>query len=155
MTGNVKVIELLNQVLTNELTAINQYFVHAKLCQDWGYRSLASRLRDESIDEMKHAELIIDRILYLDGMPNLQRLGKIKVGETVPEQLKLDRELEVAAVGFLNESIEVCASAADNGTLELLKSILVSEETHIDWIEEQLSLIESIGLPNYLAQQLG
>ena len=154
MKGNDKVIELLNEVLTNELTAINQYFIHAKLCQDWGYTTLAKAMRAESIDEMRHAEQVIDRILYLEGMPNLQRLGKVSVGESVPEQFKLDLALEMTAVAFLNQSIKVCSDAGDNGSLELIKSILLSEETHISWIEEQLSLIENIGIQNYLTQQL-
>lgn len=154
MKGDARVIELLNEILTNELTAINQYFAHAKMCQHWGYQALGSKLRAESIDEMKHAELIIDRILYLDGLPNLQRLGKVKVGETVPEQFKVDLALEVDAVKFLNQGIVACAEAKDNGSLELVKSILVSEEAHIDWIEEQQSLIENIGLQNYLASQV-
>lgn len=154
MKGDAKVIELLNQILTNELTAINQYFAHGKMCQSWGYDVLGQKLRAESIDEMRHAEELMDRILYLDGIPNLQRLGKVKVGETVPEQLKCDLALEVEAVGFLNECIKACSEANDNGSLELVKSILVSEEAHIDWIEEQLSLIENIGLQNYLAKQV-
>jgi bacterioferritin len=154
MKGNATVIEHLNQILTNELTAINQYFVHSKLCEDWGYQGLAGTMRNESIDEMRHADQIMDRILYLDGMPNLQRLGKVNVGQSVPEQMKLDLALEMDAVAYLNETIKVCAEANDNGSLELVKAILVSEEAHIDWIEEQISLIENIGLQNYLAQQL-
>lgn len=154
MQGNKKVIELLNQVLTNELTAINQYFVHSKMCADKGYHKLATKLRAESIDEMKHAEAMIDRILYLEGLPNVQRLGKISVGQSVPEMMTLDLALEKEAVTFLNASIEVCAAAKDNGSLELVKSVLVSEEEHIGWIEEQISLIESIGVQNYLASQL-
>jgi bacterioferritin len=154
MKGDTKVIELLNAILTSELTAINQYFAHAKMCQHWGYAALGGKLRAESIDEMRHAELLMDRILYLDGVPNLQRLGKIRVGETVPEQFAVDHALEVEAVGFLNECIKVCYDADDNGSLELVKSILVSEEEHIDWIEEQQNLIENIGLQNYLASQI-
>jgi bacterioferritin len=155
MTGNDKVIEALNQLLTNELTAINQYFIHAKMCEDWGFAALGAKIRAESIDEMKHADEVMSRILYLEGLPNLQRLGKVNVGQSVPEQFKLDLALEVEAVAFLNQTIEVCRSAGDNGTLELVKSILVSEEAHIDWIEEQLSLVEKVGEQNYLAMQLG
>ena len=155
MKGNAKVIELLNEILTNELTAINQYFAHAKMCQHWGFATLGAKIREESIDEMRHADQVIDRILYLEGMPNLQRLGKVSIGENVPEQLKADLALEVAAVTFLNECISECTKAGDNGTLELVKSILVSEEQHIDWIEEQLGLIDSVGLQNYLATTLG
>jgi bacterioferritin len=154
MKGHEKVVELLNNLLTNELTAINQYFVHAKMCADWGYAALASRVRAESIDEMKHADEVISRILYLKGVPNLQRLGKVNVGETVPEQLKLDLELEKSAVAFLNEGIELSRSLADHGTFELLTAILRDEEGHVDWIETQLELIEQIGAPNYLAQQV-
>ncbi len=152
MKGNPKVIELLNEILTNELTAINQYFAHAKMCQHWGFATLGAKIREESIDEMRHADQIMDRILYLEGMPNLQRLGKLNIGENVPEQLKADLALEVKAVGFLNQCISECVSAGDAGSMELVKGILVSEEQHIDWIEEQLSLIESIGLQNYLAK---
>lgn len=154
MKGDTKVIELLNAILTNELTAINQYFAHGKMCQHWGYTLLGDKLRAESIDEMRHAESLMDRILYLEGIPNLQRLGKVRVGETVPEQFSVDLALEVEAVGFLNEGIIACAEAKDNGSLELVKSILVSEEAHIDWIEEQQSLIENIGLQNYLSKQV-
>jgi bacterioferritin len=154
MKGDTKVIELLNAILTNELTAINQYFAHAKMCQHWGYTALGNKMRAESIDEMRHAEQLMDRILYLEGIPNLQRLGKVRVGETVPEQFSVDLALEVEAVGFLNDGIVACAEAKDNGSLELVKSILVSEEAHIDWIEEQQSLIENIGLQNYLAKQV-
>ena len=155
MKGNARIIELLNEILTNELTAINQYFAHAKMCQNWGFTTLGAKIRAESIDEMKHADQIIDRILYLEGMPNLQRLGKISIGENVPEQLKADLALEMTAVKFLNECISERAKADDNGSLELVKSILVSEEQHVDWIEEQLGLIDSVGLQNYLATTLG
>lgn len=154
MKGNAKVIELLNAILTNELTAINQYFAHGKMCQSWGYTILGDKIRAESIDEMRHAEQLMDRILYLEGIPNLQRLGKVKIGETVPEMMQVDLALEIEAVGFLNEGIIACAEAKDNGSLELVKSILVSEETHIDWIEEQIGLIENIGLQNYLSKQV-
>lgn len=154
MKGNDKVIELLNQLLTNELTAINQYFVHAKMCANWGYGVLAEKIRAESIDEMKHADEVISRILYLEGVPNLQRLGKLHIGETVPEQLRLDLALEKEAVTFLNDSIKVCTDLGDNGSRELLTSILTAEEAHIDWIEEQLHLVETLGEAGYLAQQL-
>ena len=154
MQGNTKIIELLNEILTNELTAINQYFIHSKLNQDWGYEVLASHMRAESIDEMKHADIIIDRILYLNGMPNLQRLGTVSVGESVPEQFKLDLELEVKAIKCLNQGIDACREAGDNGTLDLVKNILVSEEAHVDWLEAQLHLVEAVGLPNYLTKQI-
>lgn len=154
MKGNKKVIELLNDVLTGELTSVNQYFIHAKMCKNWGYLGLASRIRKESIDEMKHADELIERILYLEGVPNLQRLSKVNVGETVPEQLKLDRQVEVDAVGRLNKGIALCSEVGDNGSRELLEDILVSEEKHLDWLETQISLVESIGAAHYLAQHV-
>ncbi len=155
MQGDPKVIELLNEVLTAELTAINQYFIHAKMCADWGYKKLAGLVRAESIDEMRHAEQLIDRILYLDGLPNVQRYGKINVGETVAEQFGLDLELEKTAISRLNSAIAVCRDVGDNATRELLNGILVSEEEHADWLETQLELIRQIGEAHYLAQQIG
>src|SRR6187401_3673360 len=135
MKGNAKVIDLLNDVLTAELTAVNQYFVHARMCENWGYERLWNKVRAESIDEMKHADTLIQRILYLAGVPNLQRLGKINVGQTVPEQLRLDLEVERVAVGALNAGVELCRSLGDNGSRDLLEEILKSEEDHVDWIE--------------------
>src|SRR6188768_3560098 len=125
MQGDPAIISMLNDVLTSELTAINQYFIHAKMCSNWGYDRLAEHIRDESIDEMKHAELLIDRILYFDGVPNLQRLSPLKVGETVPEQMNHDLDLEKEAVERLNRGIEACVAASDNGTRALLEGILV------------------------------
>lgn len=154
MNGDPEIIEFLNEALTAELTAINQYFIHAKLCENWGFERLAKKFYDESIDEMKDAEKLIERIIYLDGLPNLQRLGTVAVGENVPEQLQLDLATEVAAVERYNRGIALAVAKADNGTRELLESRLVDEEHHLDWIETQLSAIEDIGLPNYLAQQL-
>ena len=154
MKGQQAVIDVLNQVLTAELTAVNQYFVHAKMCRNWGYMRLADYIKKESIDEMKHADSLIERILYLEGVPNLQRLNKVNVGETVPEQLKLDLEVEREAVARLNEGMKLCRDLADNGTEDLLRHILVAEEEHADWIEAQLSLIDQIGVANYLAQQI-
>ena len=154
MKGNKKVLEFLNDVLTGELTSVNQYFVHAKMCENWGYRALAVRVKKESIEEMKHADGLIERILYLEGVPNLQRLYKVNVGETVPEQLKLDRQLEVDAVARLNKGIALCTDVGDNGTRELIEHILVSEEEHLDWLETQLHLLASIGEAHYLAQQV-
>ena len=130
MKGNDEVLQLLNQLLTNELTAINQYFLHAKMCQNWGYDRLAAKVRDESIDEMKHADAVIDRILFLDGVPNLQRYHKLRIGETVREQIESDVQLEYAAITFLNQGIEVCRRAGDNASEDLMKRILVSEEEH-------------------------
>jgi len=154
LQGHKDVLELLNDVLTAELTAINEYFVHAKLCRHWGYDRLAHKIRDESIDEMKHADRIIDRILYLDGVPNMQRLSKVNIGETVPEQFKLDLGLEHLAIDRLNKGVALCVSVGDNGTRELLADILVSEEEHADWLETQLELIKQVGEAHYLSQQI-
>ncbi len=154
MKGNAKVIETLNEILTGELTAINQYFVHAKMCDNWGYKRLAKKIRDESIGEMKHADEVIERILFLEGVPNMQRLEKVRVGETVHEQLKLDLKLEEVAVPRLNKAIEQAVEVGDNTTRELLEEILVSEEEHVDWLEAQLSLIKQVGEQNYLSQQI-
>jgi len=154
MKGNAKILEALNDILTGELTGINQYFVHAKMCENWGYERLAEADRKESIEEMKHADELIERILYLEGVPNLQRLGKVKVGEKVPEQLKLDHALEIEAVGKLNKAIALAGELGDNGTRELLEDILEAEEEHVNWIEAQLELIRQVGEENYLAQQI-
>lgn len=149
-----EIIAVLNDVLCAELTSINQYFLHAELCNHWGFKRLYQIVRKESIEEMKHAEELIERILYLDGIPNLQKLGKINIGETVLEQFKLDLALEKEAVPRLNAGIALCAQSGDNGTKMLLESILKSEEEHIDWIDSQLEAISQIGEQNYLAQQL-
>ncbi len=154
MKGNEEVLSLLNQLLTNELTAINQYFIHAKMCENWGYGRLAAKIREESIDEMRHADMVITRILFLDGIPNLQRYHKLHVGQTVKEQLESDRELEYAAIAFLNQGIKSAREINDNATEDLLTKILVSEEVHTDWIETQLELIRQVGEQNYLAQQI-
>jgi bacterioferritin len=154
MKGNKKIIELLNDVLTSELTSVNQYFLHAKMCRNWGYLRLAEFIRKESIDEMKHADELIERILYLEGLPNLQRLSKVSVGETLPEQLRLDRDTEVEAIARLNKGIALCVELADNGSRELLERILTGEEEHLDWLETQLALVASLGDVQYLAQQL-
>ncbi len=154
MKGSAAVVELLNEVLTAELTAINQYFVDAKMFENWGYARLADRSRSDSIDEMRDAEALIDRILYLEGMPNLQRLGTVAVGETVAEKLRAALALEVAAVERLNSGIAVCAEGGDHGSREVLQGILDGEEEHADWLETQLGLIAAIGEANYLAQQV-
>ena len=154
MKGNEEVLNLLNQLLTNELTAINQYFIHAKMCQNWGYEYLAEKLRAESIDEMRHADIVISRILFLEGVPNLQRYHKLHVGETVREQLESDLQLEYAAIGFLNQGIDASRKAADNSSEDLMTKILVAEEEHTDWIETQLELVRQVGEQNYLAQQM-
>jgi bacterioferritin len=154
MRGHERVITALNDVLTAELTAVNQYFVHARMCENWGYQRLWKKVREESIGEMKHADRLIQRILYLEGVPNLQRLGKVNVGQTVAEQLRLDLEVEKTAVKALNTAIELCRSLDDNGSRELLEQILVAEEDHANWLEAQLTLIAQTGEANYLAQQI-
>jgi len=153
MKGNAKVIEALNDVLTGELTSINQYFIHAKMCANWGYKRLAEAARKESIEEMKHADELIERILYLEGVPNMH-LSKVQVGQTVPKQLKWDHALETEAVSRLHKAIALAVEEGDNGTRELLEKILVSEEEHVSWLESQLMLIEQIGEQNYLAEQI-
>jgi bacterioferritin len=154
MKGHDKIIQALNDVLTAELTAINQYFIHAKMCANWGYNKIAGKVRAESIDEMKHADSLIERILFLDGIPNVQRYNKITVGETLKEQFELDLKLEYDAVARLNHSISLARDLGDNATRELLERILISEEQHIDWLETQLNLIQALGEPMYSAQQL-
>ena len=154
MKGHDRIIETLNDVLTAELTAINQYFLHARICENWGYQRLWKKIRAEAMDEMKHADELIERLLYLEGLPNVQRLGKISVGQTVPEQLRLDLALEKAALKTLNDGIELARGLGDNGSRELLEKILKDEEAHTNWIEAQLSLIAQVGDANYLAQQI-
>ena len=154
MKSSEEVLTLLNNLLTNELTAINQYYVHAKMCQNWGYERLAHKVREESIDEMRHADEVITRILFLEGIPNLQRYHKLHIGETVKEQLESDLQLEYAAIAFLNQGIEVARKVNDNATEHMMTKILVSEEEHTDWLEAQLELIKQVGEANYLAQQM-
>jgi bacterioferritin len=154
MKGHPDVIQLLNDVLCAELTAINQYFIHARMLQHDRYMRLGKHAQEESIGEMKHAQLAIDRILYLEGVPNMQKYMKINVGQTVPEQFQFDLAVEKDAVERLNKGVELCRTHADNGTRLLLEEILKSEEEHIDWIEAQLTQIGELGLANYLAQQL-
>lgn len=154
MKGSQKVIDLLNEVLTNELTAVNQYFLHARMCENWGYDRLWHKVRAESIDEMKHADKVIERVLYLEGFPNVQRLGKVNIGQTVDEQMKVDLALEAAAIPVLNRGIELCRAEGDNGTADLLEDVLEDEEEHANWLEAQLTLIQQVGLQNYLAEQI-
>ena len=155
MQGDAEVIELLNEVLTAELTAINQYFLDSRMLSNWGYERLGKRFYEESLDEMKDADQLIERILYLDGMPNLQRLSTLRVGETAPEKLAAALDLEKEAIERLNRGIALCTAKGDNGSRELLEDILEGEEEHADWLESQLSAIELTGIENYLAQQLG
>ena len=154
MKGDAKVIEFLNKALYNELTAINQYFLHAKMLKNWGLKELADHEYHESIDEMKHADKLSERILFLDGLPNFQALGRLRIGENPLEVLRADLALELDAVPLLREAIAHCESVNDYVSRKLFADILESEEEHVDWIETQLSLIERIGEPNYLAQQL-
>jgi bacterioferritin len=155
MKGDAKVIEALNKSLTLELTAINQYFVQAKMLKNWGYLTLAKKMWEESMGEMKHADKLIDRILFLEGTPNIARYDVIRVGVDVVEQLSNDLKLETAGVKAYNEGIELATKAKDNGTRELFEGILLSSEEHVDWLETQLSLIKSVGLQNYLAEKMG
>jgi bacterioferritin len=152
--GDTAIIEALNEVLTAELTAINQYFIHHKMCEDWGYERLAKKKREESLEEMKHADAVIGRILYFDGVPNMQRLSPVRIGENPVEQHKLDLALESEAVDRLNKAVALCREKGDNGSRELLEDILVNEEESVDWLEAQLHIIEEIGKEQYLAEQI-
>jgi bacterioferritin len=152
--GDPAVIELLNECLTAELTAVNQYFVHAKMQENWGYERLAKRGRDESIEEMRHAEDLIDRILFLDGVPNMQRLFPVKVGQTVSEQFDAEHETEVDAITRYNGGIQLCHEKGDAVSRELLERLVVDETEHADWLEAQVDLIAQVGVENYLAQQI-
>jgi len=150
MKGDATVIEHLNRVLKNELTAINQYFLHAKMMQDWGFETLAGKEHEESLDEMKHADALMERILFLEGLPNLQDLGKLRIGEDVPEMLQCDLDLELDALPDLQAAISYCEAHKDFVSRELFDQILKSEEEHVDWLETQLDLIDKIGEQNYL-----
>ncbi|HKZ31759.1 MAG TPA: bacterioferritin [Vicinamibacteria bacterium] len=154
MKSNDEVIQVLQDVLSAELTAVNQYFIHARMNENWGYKKLSAYIRKESIEEMRHAQDVIDRILYFDGAPNMQKYLKINVGRTVPEQFQNDLEVEYQAVPRLNKGIEVARALGDNGTRSLLETILKDEEAHVDWLEAQLGIIKEIGVENYLAQQM-
>jgi len=154
MKGDAKVIEYLNKALKNELTAINQYFLHARILENWGFGKLGQHEYAESIDEMKHADRLVQRILHLEGLPNLQDLGKLYLGENVEEIFRGDLKLEHIAHPLYREAIGYCESCCDYATRDLLSAILASEEEHIGWLETQLGLIERLGLPNYLQTQL-
>ncbi len=154
MKGHEEIIELLNDVLTAELTAVNQYFLDAKMLLNWGFDRLGGKFRHESIDEMKDADALIERILYLDGMPNVQRLGAIQIGETAVEKLQLALDLEKAAIERLNRGVALCVQLGDNGSRELLERILIGEEGHADWLETQLEVVRQVGDANYLSQQI-
>ena len=154
MRGNDKVIGYLNEVLKAELTAINQYFLHAKMCENWGYLRLADYNRHESIDEMRHADMLMERILFLEGTPNMTDLFPIKIGQNVKQQLQNDLNLELDALPRLNSAIKTATEVADNASRELFEKILVDEEHHVDWLEAQLHMMDEIGIDNYLAQQM-
>ncbi|MGH7827541.1 MAG: bacterioferritin [Candidatus Binatia bacterium] len=154
MKGNVDVIKVLNDVLRKELTGINQYFIHSKMCKNWGYEVLAAVHWKESVDEMKHADQLMERILFLEGVPNVQAYDKIQVGSNVKQQLENDLSLEQAALTVLKPGIKTCLDERDDATRELLEHIVVDEERHIDWIEAQFHQIKEVGYENYLAQQI-
>jgi bacterioferritin len=155
MQGDPKVIDALNGALTAELTAINQYFIHAKMCANWGYHRLAKKHRDESMDEMKHAESLIERILFLEGTPEIARYSVIRVGTDVKAQLENDLNAEREALKLYNESIATCVAASDAGSRELFEQLIEDEEGHLNWLETQLRLIEAVGMDNYLTEQMG
>lgn len=155
MQGSPKIIEFLNDALTAELTAINQYFAHSKMCENWGWNKLAAKYREESFEEMRDAETLIDRIILLDGMPNLQRMGSVRIGETVLEQLQVDRELELAAIERYRAGVVLALEEGDPGTREMLEKLVVGEEGHLDWIDTQLSMIDDIGVDLYTQAQIG
>ena len=154
MQGDAQVIEALNDVLTAEFTAINQYFIHHKMCENWGYERLSKKKREESIDEMKDADEVIERILYLDGVPNMQRLNPVGVGEDPIEQHRLDLALETEAIKRLNDAIKLCRDKSDNGSREMLEKILEGEEESADWLEAQFHIVEEIGKERYLAEMI-
>lgn len=155
MQGHPQAIEALNSALTIELTAINQYFCQAKMCKNWGYHKLAAKHYHESMGEMKHAEMIIDRVLFLEGVPEIARYDVIRVGATIKEQFENDLALETKGVKAYNEAVDLCLKLKDGGTRELMERILVESEEHVDWLETQLGIIEQIGLERYLAEQMG
>ena len=155
MKGDAKVIEFLNRALRNELTAINQYFLHSRMFKDWGLKALADYEYHESIDEMKHADQLIERILFLEGLPNMQDTGKLRIGENTHEMLECDLALEMDAIPLLRDAIGYCESCSDYASRDLFDSILNSEEEHVDWIETQLDLIDRVGLENYQQAQMG
>ena len=154
MKAKEGIIELLNKILTAELTVINQYFIHSKMCENWGYERLHHKVCERSMSEMKDAENLIEHILYLEGVPNMQRLGTVTVGETVPEQFKADLKAEMEMVKTLTDGINHCAKVGDFTTRHMLEDMVKDEDAHIDWIETQLDTIKQVGLENYLSEQI-
>ena len=155
MKGDPQVIALLNDVLTGELTAINQYWMHARMCENWGYQRLWKKVREESLEEMKHADRLVERILFLEGVPEIARYDVIRVGTDVKDQFENDLKLEMSGVNHYNFTVDLCVKLKDNGTRELIAPILVESEEHVDWLETQLGLIDAVGLQNYLTEQMG
>ena len=155
MQGDKKVVEYLNKILKNELTAINQYFLHSSICRDWGYLGLAGYMRQEAMEEMHHADVLIQRILFLESLPNLREMSALRIGKDVKKQLENDLALEIEAIARLNEAIAAAVAAGDNGSRDLFQKILVDEEGHVDWLEAQLGMIQQMGLGVYLSQQMG
>jgi len=155
MQGSPAILEFLNEALSAEMAAINQYFAHSKLCENWGWQRLATKYREESMEEMRDAELLIDRIILLDGMPNLQRIGSIRVGEDVREQLEADRDLEIAAIERYRAGVKLAVEEGDPGTREMLERLVIGEEEHLDWIDTQLTMIDDIGIELYTQAQIG
>ncbi len=154
MHGNETVIAALNAALKEELTAINQYFVHSEMCENWGYKKLSGYIKKQSIDEMKHAEALVERILFLDGIPQMAEILPLKIGQNVKQQVENDLKLEIAAVAMYNKAIKQAVTVGDNGSRDLFTKLLMDEEAHVDWLETQLGQITQLGLENYLSQQL-
>jgi bacterioferritin len=155
MKGKPEVLEVLSQMLKEELGAISQYFLHAEMCENWGYERLSDLIKKQSIGEMKHAEILIERILFLEGLPNMGDLPKLNIGKTVKEQLQNDLAIEISAVAEYNEAVATCQKAGDNSTADILKELLKDEEEHVDFLETQLGLIKDLGVENYLIEQMG
>jgi len=155
MKGKQAVLDALSRMLKEELGAISQYFLHAEMCENWGYERLSELIKKQSIGEMKHAEILIERILFLEGLPNMGDLPKLNVGRDVKQQIQNDLDLELSAVAEYNEAVAACQKAGDNGTADLLKEILKDEEEHVDFLETQLGLIKDLGIENYLVEQMG
>ena len=154
MKAKEGIVDILNKILTEELTVINQYFLHAKMCKNWGYERLHHHVLDRSYGEMKDAQVVVDHILFLEGLPNMQRLGTVKIGETVPEQLKADLDKEKGMVKLMSEGVKHCTKVGDFATRHMLEDMIQDEEEHIDWIETQLETIKQTGLQNYLSEQI-